>query len=60
VWINGVAALAFSFIGEGRLVVWKNKISVTVGIQEVTATKSDDVLEAAREKLANIALSRMN
>jgi hypothetical protein len=35
-------------------------IAVTAEILEVNATKSDDVLEAAGEKLANIALSRMN
>jgi hypothetical protein len=57
--IHTIAAPAYPFVEEGRLIVWKNKIAVTVGIQEITSTKSDDVLEAAREKLANIALSRI-
>jgi hypothetical protein len=57
--INNITAPAYRGVGEGRLIVWKNNIAVTVGIQEITFTKGDDVLQGAREKLANIALSRM-
>jgi hypothetical protein len=58
--VSNVAAPYYQNIGEGRLIVWKNKIRFTVGVQDITFTMSDEALEAAREKLINIGLSRIN
>jgi hypothetical protein len=43
-----------------RLVVWKNKTAITIGILDITNATRDELLEAAREKLANIALARIS
>lgn len=58
--VTTVAAPYYQNVGEGRLIVWKNKIRLTVGVQDVTVTMSEEALEAAREKLINMALSRIN
>jgi hypothetical protein len=58
--VSNVSAPYYQNIGEGRLIVWKNKIRFTVGVQDVTFSMSDEALEAAREKLINIGLSRIN
>jgi hypothetical protein len=57
--VSNVSAPYYQNIGEGRLIVWKNKTRFTVGVQDVTFTTSDEALEAAREKLINIGLSRI-
>jgi hypothetical protein len=57
---SNVSAPYYQNIGEGRLIVWKNNTRFTVGVQDVTSTMSDEALEAAREKLINIGLSRIN
>jgi hypothetical protein len=58
--VSNVSAPYYQNIGEGRLIVWKNKTRFTVGVQDVTFTMSDEALEAVREKLINIGLSRIN
>jgi hypothetical protein len=58
--VSNVSAPYYQNIGEGRLIVWKNKTRFTVGVQDVTFSMSDEALEAAREKLINIGLSRIN
>ena len=58
--VSTVSAPYYQAIGEGRLIVWKNKTRFTVGVQDVTFSMSDEALEAAREKLINIGLSRIN
>jgi len=60
VTVKGIAAPAYPYMGEGRLVVWKNNIAVTIEIIDIAAANSPETLQPAREKLANIALSRMN
>jgi hypothetical protein len=58
--VSNVSAPYFQNIGEGRLIVWKNKTRFTVGVQDITLSMTDEALEAAREKLINIGLSRIN
>jgi hypothetical protein len=58
--IGSVSAPHYQDVGNGRLVVWKNKTRFTVAIQELTSSMSDEALETAREKLINIGLSRIN
>jgi hypothetical protein len=58
--VSNVSVPYYQSIGEGRLIVWKNKTRFTVGVQDVTFSTSDEALEAAREKLINIGLSRIN
>jgi hypothetical protein len=57
--VSTVSAPYYQSIGEGRLIVWKNKTRFTVGVLDVTFTMSDEALEAAREKLINLGLSRI-
>lgn len=57
--VSTVSAPYYQSIGEGRLIVWKNKTRFTVGVIDVTFTMSDAALEAAREKLINLGLSRI-
>jgi hypothetical protein len=56
--IGGAPAYKLAFMG--RLVVWKNRVSITVDIGDVSMTSTPEALEAAREKLAALALSRMH
>jgi hypothetical protein len=58
--VSNVSVPYYQSIGEGRLIVWKNKTRFTVGVQDVTFKMSDEALETAREKLINIGLSRIN
>lgn len=58
--VSTVSAPYYQSIGEGRLIVWKNRTRFTVGVLDVTFTMSDEALEVAREKLINIGLSRIN
>jgi hypothetical protein len=58
--VSNISVPYYQNIGEGRLIVWKNKTRFTVGVQDVTFSMSDEALEAAREKLINIGLSRIN
>jgi hypothetical protein len=58
--VSNVSAPYYQNIGEGRLIVWKNKTRFTVGVQDVTFSMGDEALEAAREKLVNIGLLRIN
>jgi hypothetical protein len=58
--VSNISAPYYQNIGEGRLIVWKNKTRFTVGVQDVTFSMSDEALEVAREKLINIGLSRIN
>jgi hypothetical protein len=57
--VSTVSAPYYQSIGEGRLIVWKNRTRFTVGVQDVTFTMSDEALEVAREKLINLGLSRI-
>jgi len=57
--VGTVSAPYYQSIGEGRLIVWKNKTRFTVGVLDITFTMSDEALEAAREKLINLGLSRI-
>jgi hypothetical protein len=57
--VSNVSVPYYQSIGEGRLIVWKNKTRFTVGVQDVTFSMSDEALEAAREQLINIGLSRI-
>jgi hypothetical protein len=57
--VSNVSVPYYQSIGEGRLIAWKNKTRFTVGVQDVTFSMSDEALEAAREKLINIGLSRI-
>lgn len=57
--VSTVSAPYYQFIGAGRLIVWKNNTRFTVGVQDITFTMSDEALEAAREKLINLGLSRI-
>jgi hypothetical protein len=58
--VKGIAVPAYPNMGEGRLVVWKNKIAVTIEILDTASVNGPETVEPAREKLANIAVSRMN
>jgi hypothetical protein len=58
--VSNVSLPYYQAIGEGRLIVWKNKTRLTIGVIDITFKMSDDALEAAREKLINIALSRIH
>jgi hypothetical protein len=53
-------APAYKLVFMGRLVVWKNRITITVDIGDVSFTSTPEALDAAREKLASIALARMH
>lgn len=44
---------------NGRLVVWKNNVSLFIEITEYNSGLSDAQLKSARVKLANIGLARM-
>lgn len=57
--VSGVAVPFYAPVGQGRLIVWKNKTRFTVDLQDVSGTLSAEALEAAREKLVNIGLSRI-
>jgi hypothetical protein len=57
--VRTVSAPYYQSIGAGRLIVWKNKTRFTVGVQDITFTMSDEALEAVREKLVNLGLSRI-
>jgi hypothetical protein len=58
--VSNVSVPYYQSVGEGRLIVWKNRTRFTVGVQDITFSMSDEALEAAREKLINMGLSRMN
>jgi hypothetical protein len=60
VTVKGSAVPAYLYMGEGRLVMWKNNIAVTIEILNIASLNSPEMVEPAREKLANIALSRVN
>jgi hypothetical protein len=57
--VSTVSAPYYQSIGAGRLIVWKSNTRFTVGVQDITFTMSDEALEAAREKLINLGLSRI-
>jgi hypothetical protein len=56
---QGLMAPGYSIPTFARLIVWKNQIAITVDASDITGEMTAEQLQAARVKLANIALRRV-